>query len=62
MKLPKDAKKMLDALGVSWKIENGGKHQRVIVAEKLVAVLPFGKRREEKEWIFLKRLKAAIKQ
>lgn len=43
MKLPKEITTALDATGLPWTTENGGKHYKIKVAGRLAGVYPKGK-------------------
>ncbi len=40
MMLPPDIRQLLDACGLPWRIEEGGRHRKVIVADHMVSILP----------------------
>jgi hypothetical protein len=40
-KVPDDLKKLLIDSGLPWRVENGGKHFKVFVGDRLATVLPF---------------------
>jgi hypothetical protein len=46
MKLPERLREALDATGLPWVIELGGKHYKVRLAGKLVSIYPKGKGHE----------------
>jgi hypothetical protein len=42
MRLPDDLKTLLDASGLPWRIEDGGKHFKIMVCNRLAGILPKG--------------------
>lgn len=46
MKLPDQLREALDKTGLPWEVIKGGKHNKVKLAGKLVAVYPLGKGRD----------------
>ena len=40
MMLPPDVKEVLDASGLPWRIEEGSRHRKVFVADRLISILP----------------------
>jgi hypothetical protein len=46
VKLPDRLREALDETGLPWEVVCGGKHHKVKLAGKLVAVYPHGKARE----------------
>ena len=46
MRLPEELREALVKTGLPWEVIQGGKHNKVKLAGKLVAVYPLGKRRD----------------
>lgn len=44
MKLPVELREALDKTGLPWEIENGKKHNKVVLNTRLVGVFPHGKK------------------
>lgn len=40
MKIPSFIRDELDACGLPWRIERGKRHQKIVVADKFVGILP----------------------
>ena len=40
MMLPPDLRHLLDGSGLSWRIEEGGRHRKVIVGDLMISILP----------------------
>ena len=40
MMLPHDLRCLLDSSGLPWRIEDGGRHRKVVVADRVVTILP----------------------
>jgi len=53
MKLPERLREALDATGLPWVIELGGKHYKVRLAGRLVSVYPKGKGHEADKRVLL---------
>ena len=49
MTLPSDLRAMLDASGVPWQLKQGGRHVKVYVNGRFVAILPNGGTRSSAE-------------
>jgi len=43
-RLSDDLKDLLDDSGVEWRVENGGRHMKLIVGGRIAAILPMGGR------------------
>jgi hypothetical protein len=39
-RIPARMRELLDGSGLPWRIESGGKHQKIIVGERLCAIFP----------------------
>ena len=35
-------RRTLDATGLPWEVRNGGRHRKLFIADRMVAILPFG--------------------
>jgi hypothetical protein len=43
MRVPDDLQDLLDASGLPWRIDNGKRHYKIMVNERLVGILPKGR-------------------
>jgi hypothetical protein len=43
MRVPDDLQALLDDSGLPWRIDNGKRHYKIIVDERLVGILPKGR-------------------
>jgi hypothetical protein len=52
-KLPDDLRRVLDHSGVPWRIDNGSRHYKLIVADRLAGILPrsLRVRRQNCRWL-----------